>query len=172
MVDVSTATTSRGIGVKVEGLAELRRDLKKASDSGLNKKLTRRLKRAAEIVATDARQRVPVGPERNGHVRSSIKAGANMKGAYVQGGRNAFPYYGWLEFGSREPRRGRLTGQSRAERRALARQVGGARVGPWTASGVGPKGGRFIYPAIEANERRLVSETRAAVDEALREVRL
>jgi hypothetical protein len=172
MARVTTVTTSRGLGIQVEGLTELRRDLRKAADSGISKRLTRDLKNAAKVVANDARSRVPDGPPRNGHARSTIKAGANQKGAYVQGGRNAIPYYGWLDFGSRTPNGGILTGQSRSQRRALARQVNGQRVGPWAGSGTGPKGGRFIYPAIEANQTRIVRETANAVDKALKEVNL
>lgn len=170
--NVSTVTGDRGITVKVEGLTELRRDLKAAGEKNLDRRLSTRLRRAAEIVAKAAREKVPDGPERGGHIKTSIKASATTKGAFVSGGKQEFAYYGWLDFGSRTPNKGTFNGQSGSARRAQARQVSGSRVGPWAASGAGPKGGRFIYPAIEENSTALVAETRAAVDQALKEANL
>ena len=62
------------------------------------------------------------------------------------------PYFPWLDFGSRDPR----TGNSRVE-------------GPWRGSGTGPKGGRFIYPAIEAKWDEVVNAAGEAVENAARE---
>lgn len=110
------------------------------------------LKRAADVVARDARSRVP---SRTGRAASSIRATAGGNRAFVVEGKAAVPYAGWLDFGSRTPR------------------VGNPRtVGPWTGSGKGPAKGRFIYPALDARERQVVSLVEHAVSEALRKAGL
>ena len=134
------------VTITVEGLDELRRDLKQAGDRATGRELQKGLKDAAEIVASDARSNVPYGDDRGGHARDTIKAGATMGSAYVSGGKADNPYYGWLDFGSRNPNK---------------------QVGPWAHSGAGPKGGRFIYPAIAANSDALVKQVTKAVDTAL-----
>lgn len=139
------------VTISVEGLDELRRDLKQAGDKATGRELQKNLKKAAEVVASDARGNVPTGPDRGGHARDTIKAGASTGAAYVQGGRSESPYYGWLDFGSRNPNR---------------------QIGPWANSGAGPKGGRFIYPAIAANSDELVKQVHHAVDVALKKENL
>jgi HK97 gp10 family phage protein len=136
------------VRISVEGLDELRRDLKQAGDKLEQRKLRTKLRKAAEIVASDARSRMP---SLTGNARSSVKAGAATGAAYVQGGKADQPYYGWLDFGSRTPNK---------------------QVGPWRNSGTGPRGGRFIYPALEANSEELVEQVTKAVDEALTEENL
>jgi HK97 gp10 family phage protein len=140
--------------IRVDGLKELRRDLR-AADRKVDRKLATKLKRAAEIVAADARDRVPTGPGAGGHAADSIKAGVSGPKAFVKGGGDAVPYYGWLDFGTRSPN----TGQPRS-------------VGPWAGTGKGPAEGRFVYPAIEANSEEVTNQVRKAVDEALNEVNL
>lgn len=134
------------ITISVEGLAELRRDLKTAGLKATGRELQKELKAAAEIVASDARDRVPIGPDIRGHARDTIKAGATQDSAYVSGGKRENPYYGWLDFGSRNPNK---------------------QVGPWRQSGYGPTGGRFIYPALADNSDVLVKKVYNAVDTAL-----
>lgn len=136
------------VTISVQGLDELRRDLKQAGNKVEQRKLRTKLKRAAEIVADDARGRVPVV---SGDARSTLKAGATAGSAFVVGGKADSPYYGWLDFGSRTPNQ---------------------QVGPWRNSGAGPHGGRFIYPAIKANSDELIKQVTDAVDEALTEERL
>jgi hypothetical protein len=88
------------VRVKVSGLPEVRRALRQIqadSPDGLQ----RATKRAAQIVAADARRRVPIGPGRNGHVRSSFKVVSSRGGATVQAGGTRYPYLPWLEFGGR-----------------------------------------------------------------------
>lgn len=129
--------------VRVEGLAELRRDLRKVGDVDTLRELRDGLKKAAGIVADDARRRVP---SKSGRARSSVRAGASGNRAYVAGGKKSVPYYGWLDFGSRRP----VVGNARAR-------------GPWSGSGVGPSEGRFIYPAITDKEKQITD----AVDDAM-----
>lgn len=138
-------------GVRVEGLKELRRALNKI-DKELTKELRVGFKAIGDEVAADARARVP---ERSGRARKSIRAGVSGNNAYVAGGKAKVPYYGWLDFGSRTPKQG----QPRS-------------VGPWRRSGRGPKSGRFIYPAIDANRerirRRAIGAMEIAKDNAFR----
>jgi HK97 gp10 family phage protein len=126
------------VGISVENLAELRRILRKAEDVDRLGEFRRVLKDAAETVAGEARERVPV---RSGRARKSIRAGVSGAKAVVIGGKKSVPYYGWLDFGSRTP----VTGNPRS-------------VGPWKGSGAGPSEGRFIYPAISEKRGQVVRE--------------
>lgn len=137
------------VSVTTVGLKEFRRDLRKAGEKDVDKRLASDLKSVANRVADDARRRVPQG---TGRARRSIKGGVLAKGAYVSGGKDDVPYYGWLDFGSRTP----VLGHPRS-------------VGPWTRSGTGPAKGRFIYPAIEENQQAILNGARDAVDRALKE---
>ncbi len=128
--------------VRVEGLREVDRTLRKM-DSEMAAGLRSESKDIAEVVARDARTRVPVV---SGKAQGSIKAGAQGKGAYVQGGKKAVPYYGWLDFGSRNP----ISGRPRS-------------VGPWARSGKGPHRGRFIYAALTANRGEVERRTKRTV---------
>ncbi len=55
----------------------------------------------ADMVAAFARRKVPLGPARNGHVRTSLEGKVRRGLPVVDGGGPGFPYYGWLEFGGR-----------------------------------------------------------------------
>lgn len=136
------------VEIRVEGLRELRRALNQAGDIEDSTALRLGLKSAAEVVARDARGRVP---SRTGRARDSIRATSGGNRAYVVGGKARVPYYGWLDFGSRRP----VAGRSR-------------HVGPWKGSGVGPQKGRFIYPALDSTESEVVRIIATSVDQALR----
>ena len=133
--------------VQVTGLAELRRDMKRAGEVEARGDLRDGLKAAAKVVADDARGRVPVV---SGRARDSLRATAGGNKAYVVGGRSKVPYYGWLDFGTRSPR----SGQPRS-------------VGPWARSGSGPGHGRFIYAALDARERQVADLVEKALSDAL-----
>lgn len=120
--------------------------LKKA-DPELQKQLKGELKKAADIVASAAKGKVP---SRSGRAAGSIKSGGTAKGAYVQGGKALVPYYGWLDFGQRKP----VLGRPRS-------------VGPWKASGKGPHKGRFIYPALDDNRDEVTAAVRKAVSDSI-----
>lgn len=131
------------VGIRVEGIRELRKALRDAEDIENLKEFREGLKAAAELVAEDARGRVP---SVTGRAAASLRATAGGNKAYVQGGKAAVPYYGWLDFGTRNP------------------NIGNPRsVGPWSGTGPGPAKGRFIYPALEARE----DEVRAAVEKGV-----
>lgn len=135
------------VEVRVDGLRELRRALKSAENVDSSTQMRVGLKKAAEVVARDAQGRVL---SRTGRTRGSVRAVSGGSRAFVAGGKAKVPHYGWLDMGSRTPR----TGQSRS-------------VGPWAGSGAGPKGGRFIYPAIKAKRPDVVRLVGDAVEEAL-----
>jgi len=132
-------------GVRIEGIKELRRALNKI-DKELTKEFRVELKKIGDDVAADARSSVP---SRTGRARGSIRSGMSGNNGYVAGGKKAVPYFGWLDFGSRQPR----TGNPRSR-------------GPWAGSGEGPKGGRFIYPGINRNRAEIHRRAVRAMEEA------
>jgi hypothetical protein len=135
--------------VTVEGLATVRRQLADLGNAEARAELRDGLKAAAEVVAEDARQRVPKGE--TGRTRASVRATAGGNRAFVRGGRSTVKHYGWLDFGVRTP----ITGRPRS-------------VGPWAESGRGPRGGRFIYPALEATRNEVVERVDGAMSKAVR----
>lgn len=133
------------LSVDVANLKALHKALKQA-DPELQKQLRRDLKKAADIVANEAKTRVP---SRTGRAAASIRTGSNTKGAYIAGGgTNAVKYYGWLDFGSRTPKKQR---------------------GPWRGSGSGPHGGRFIYPALADRRDEVMGVVEDAVAKSIKE---
>lgn len=87
--------------IRVDGLAEFRRNLKKL-DGDLPKALRIALNEAADIVVGDARPRVPT---RTGRAAASIKARSTQTAVRVVGGSKRVPYYPWLDFGGKVGRR-------------------------------------------------------------------
>lgn len=138
--------------VHVIGIAELRAALKEVGDMENLKAFREGLKAAADIVAREAKTRVPT---RTGQARDSVRATTGGNTAYVQAGKSTVPYYGWLDFGSRKP----VLGNARS-------------VGPWKGSGKGPAEGRFIYPALEAKQEEVRSAAETAVDVVTRDAGL
>lgn len=119
--------------VRVEGLAELRRALGQL-DPALQKKLRTGLLKIAHKVAERARQGVPV---RSGRAKASIKASVSGNRAYLQGGKNTVPYFGWLDFGG------------------TLKPVG-ARRGTQHRPVI--QGGRYLYPTIDAMRPQITDE--------------
>lgn len=130
--------------IRVEGLGPLRRGLK-AIDADLAKELRDKFKTIADDIANDARGRVPT---RTGNAAGSVRGGVSGNNVYVAGGKRTVAYYGWLDFGTRNPAKGNPRS-----------------VGPWARTGPGPKRGRFIYAAIDARRDELETRAAAAVDE-------
>lgn len=122
--------------VTVTGLREVQRTLAALNDVTGQATVKSAFLDAADLVAVRARAKVP---SLSGRAAASIRAGATSRGGYVKGGGGRVPYYGWLDFGTRNPRKG--------NRR---------KVGPWSGSGKGPKEGRFIYPALNENHDKVV----------------
>lgn len=138
--------------VRVEGLAELRRALRKVEDPTHLAELRDGLKRAADIVVDDAQPRARRFSRR---AAETIRSRAGGNRAFVMGGKSALRWYGWADFGSRTP----VVGNPRS-------------VGPWKGSGLGPTRGRFIYPALDAKERQVTDAVGDAMDKATRKAGL
>jgi hypothetical protein len=90
--------------IKVSGLREFRRDLRRL-DKSLPKGIRAAGNTAAGIVVAEARPRVPVGPAKGGHAKSSLKAASTATAARIAFGGGRFPYAPWLDFGGRVGRR-------------------------------------------------------------------
>lgn len=138
--------------VRVEGLSDLRRNLRRVEDAEGLAEVRDGLRAAAAVVAVDAKRRVPA---KSGKARDSIRANVSGNRAFVVGGKARVPYYGWLDFGTRNPR----SGQPR-------------RIGPWKGTGQGPRGGRFIYKAIEARSRQVAEVIELSLERAIRRLGL
>lgn len=83
--------------IKVEGLAEFSRSLKRL-DSSLPKALRIALNQAADVVVREALPRIP---KRTGRAKSTVKAMSTRTASRVSGGSKRAPYYPWLDFGGR-----------------------------------------------------------------------
>lgn len=134
--------------LRIEGLAEARRALRNLGDLETLGEVRDGLRAAAGIVADEAKSRVPT---RSGAAAGSIRPTVGGNKAYVVGGRASVPYYGWLDFGSRNPR----TGNPRSR-------------GPWAGSGTGPPRGRFIYPAIDAKGAEVAEAVAKGIDKVIK----
>lgn len=85
------------IGVRVEGAQKLRRTLKKA---GVDMKdLTRLNKEAANTVVPVAKALAPVGDPRNGHIKTTVRAGATQRAGIIRAGDKKRPYGGPIHWG-------------------------------------------------------------------------
>lgn len=83
-------------GVRVEGLRELRRDLK-AIDRKLPAQLNKRLKVAAEPVRRDA---AALAPRRSGRLAASLKVRSSGSRILIA---SSLPYAKTIHFGGRHP---------------------------------------------------------------------
>lgn len=139
--------TGRGGQIYVTGLRELRRDLGRVEPE-LRRGFNQELKTVADIVVRDAKSRVPV---RTGRARDSIRSVSGGNTIYIKAGKARVPYYGWLDFGGvLEHIGGRRNRQVRRKK----------------------KYGRFIYPAIAANERQIVRAAERVFNRARRRANL
>lgn len=86
--------------IRITGLNEFRRALRRI-DRDAPKGLRKAGNKAADIVVAEAKPRVPVGPAKGGHAKTSIRAASTASAARVRGGGKRFPYYPWLDFGGR-----------------------------------------------------------------------
>lgn len=89
-------------GIRVDGLKELQRDIRKAQDKELGKKLRAANKKAADVVKDRAK---PEAPVQSGRLAKSVTSKAGQRDAHVKAGTAArVPYAGAIHFGW--PRRG------------------------------------------------------------------
>lgn len=84
--------------VRVSGAAEWDQTLRRIG-SALPAGLRNAAARSADVVAADARPRIPFGPGQGGHARSSIDTVVTGVTAQVSGGGSRFAYFPWLDFG-------------------------------------------------------------------------
>lgn len=121
--------------IEVDGLKKLRAALRDV-DQSFSKELGQAGKKAADIVAQAARQKVPV---RTGRARDSIRSTAGRGGSVAGGGARA-PYYPWLDWG------GRVGRNDSVSRPRL-------------------KSGRYLYPALAERRDDVVGEFADLVNE-------
>lgn len=141
--------------VKVAGLRELSRELRKLDDAGLIGELKDANYAVASLVVDAARDRASSKMERR--AADSLKASRQAARAQVTGGGARVPFFGGAEFGgfSEQPRQ-RVTGT----------YTGFRQFKPWRGSGTGA--GYFLYPAIRDETDRIVEMYGDALDEITR----
>jgi hypothetical protein len=134
-------------GVRVQGLRELRMNLKKL-DVELPLLLRAEMRKVGDKVADRAREKVPV---KTGRARDSIRSGVSGANAYVAEGKKSVPYAGWLDFGG------------------VLKPVG-KRKNTITRERI--KGGRFLYPTINEMHGEIEAGAVAAFEATARKARL
>jgi HK97 gp10 family phage protein len=91
-------------GVKVEGLRELRKEIRALGDKDLNRSLNKANKAAADVVRDEAKTSTRM-PRKSGKLAGSVKSGASGDRATVSAGSAVkVPYAGAIHFGW--PKRG------------------------------------------------------------------
>lgn len=86
--------------IRIDGLKQFRRALK-ILDGDLPKRIKAIGNEAAQIVVDEAKPRVPLGPAKAGHARSSVRVASTGTAARVAAGGKKYPYFPWLDFGGR-----------------------------------------------------------------------
>lgn len=134
--------------IRVFGLRELRRALK-AADDRAPRELQQANKRAAEIVAREARRRAPKGPHQGGGrvqpIAATITAQATAtKGVLAFGGSRS-PHAPAYEFG------GTLKRHASAKRTRVAKRP-------------------FVYPAIKSERERVLDAYEQALQRLTRDL--
>lgn len=84
------------VGIRVEGLSNLRNTLR-AADRSLTKDLREANKEAATVVAKEAK--AATVPRRSGRLAGSIRPGATQTAGVVRAGKAGVPYAGVIHFG-------------------------------------------------------------------------
>lgn len=116
--------------VAVEGLDELRRELKKLDDAGLTDQLKDANKAVADLVVQRAQAKASTRMERR--AAGSLRSARQAARAVVKGGSASVPFFGGAEFGSLRYTQFR----------------------PWTGSN--SQSGYFLYPAIRESTDDIV----------------
>lgn len=86
-----------GQAIRVEGLAEFNRGLRKM-DADLPKALRVAMNEAAGVVVDYARPKIP---RRSGRAAGSVRVASTRTAVRVRAGGARVPYYPWLDFGGR-----------------------------------------------------------------------
>lgn len=90
--------------ISMRGLDEFRAALRKM-DSALPREVQKAADKAAQMVVTRTRPRIPTGPGKGGHVRSSLRVASSQSAVRVTYGGSRYPYAAWLDFGGRVGRK-------------------------------------------------------------------
>jgi hypothetical protein len=125
--------------IKITGLRDFQAALKQL-DGESQKALRVVLNDAAAAVVGGASRRVP---RKTGRAAASYRAQSSQREARVIAGGRKVPYVGWLEFGGR-------IGRDKATRR------------PWV------QGGRYMYPAFDANRQSINTALATSLTELAR----
>lgn len=115
--------------VEIEGLKDIQKKLRDL-DPALAKELKDVNLSVADMVADIARAKVPSD---SGTARSTVKAKAQQRYAYIRAGGRKAPYYPWLDFGGK-------VGRERTTERDFIKQ------------------GRYIYPTVGQYHQKIVRE--------------
>lgn len=87
--------------LRVDGAAKLRRTLKAAGRDLEGQALKDAHKKAADLVAREARPDTPVGPDTGGHIKEDIRTSGTASAAIIRAGRARRPYAGPVHWGWR-----------------------------------------------------------------------
>lgn len=139
--------TDRSLAVRVEGLADFQKELKRL-DQKLPRELQKANKRAAELVADAARTRATGLGSVAAKAAPSIKAAAEQRRSKVSIGGARYPFALGAEFG----------GQGRPTTMQFA---------PWSGSDTGA--GYFLYPAIRETRDEFMDAYDDAIEQLTRE---
>lgn len=134
MADVST--------VRIEGINEVAKALRGISKEA-SKELRVGMKGIAEMVATDARGRVP---KKTGKAAKSIRARGTTKGAAITEGNAKAPHMPWLDYGGST----KVLGRGNRVQRPFV------------------PGGRYLYPAIGANSAKISAKAEELITDLAR----
>jgi hypothetical protein len=129
--------------IQVSGLKQFNRTLRQI-DKDAPKGLRLAGNASAQIVVDDAKPRVPLGPGRGGHAKSSIKAASTRTAARVRAGGKRFPYFPWLDFGG-------SVGPQKSNHRPFIKR------------------GRYVWAAFADNRERVEGELRDQLARIARE---
>lgn len=133
----------------VTNLKEVRAVLKKIHPS-LLPVLRNELQGAVEVsILPSIMRQLPTGPDRGGHVRSSVKAYGSANTVYIKAGGGRFAYLPWLEFGG-------VLGPVGKRRNTQVR--------PFV------KDGRWMYPTVKRNRHKLALAAGEAVEKVIRKL--
>jgi HK97 gp10 family phage protein len=132
--------------IRVDGLKEFQRDLKKMGGE-LPTALRLAANSAAQLVVDEAKPRVPVGPGKGGHASASIKAASTRTAARVSAGGKKYPYYPWLDFGG-------SVGPQKSSQRPFLKQ------------------GRYIWKAYADNDEKVQMQLAEALADVARQAGL
>lgn len=131
--------------IKVAGLAELRKELKKLDESGLIDQLKDANFEVGQIVVRHAQTKAAALGKMEARAAESLKASRAASRAQITGGGPKTPFFGGAEFGS---------DRSKVRNTMRGLMLGWNQFKPWTGSD--SSAGRFLYPTIRSDAGEIV----------------